>query len=361
MTYPPSILQGLSLSLIALFGLSPLHSSGQDKGVTKKMRYLEVPPRSLTVYYPDNWSTTDRRPALVIFRCNIPAQREYFRKLGMVVIKPQTAPVNSGQLPGMSLEEIAASPKPRDQVADTKSAIRFIRNNATTLGIDPEKIVATGTSGGGDLALQSHLNRSFTHKQDDLAVSCSPDILVLYCPAFDGIDLWFVKTEDFLNATRASSPAFIPYLDRFIANTGDSYARPIDHRKTLIELADTIGIQNNISKAEIESFQNTLELFNERDWQLLHPAEDALEMSATRILTKSSRLPPTQILIGDRDHLAKAQQAFLEHARNQGQAFDLKVYKGGGHSFMTQPAFESTSTEDVHSFLKQHKILPVDP
>ena len=80
--------------------------------------------------------------------------------MGMVVIKPQTAPVNSGKLPTMTLDEIAASPKPRDQVADTKSAIRFIRSNAQSFGIDPEKIVATGTSGGGDLALQSHLNQS---------------------------------------------------------------------------------------------------------------------------------------------------------------------------------------------------------
>jgi poly(3-hydroxybutyrate) depolymerase len=178
----------------------------QGEGKTGGMVYLKEPRRTLTIYYPDDWKASDRRPALVIFRCNIPEQREHFRKLGMVVIKPQTATVNSGRLPKMTLEEIAKAAKPRDQVADTKSAIRFIRANAEQLGVNPAKIVATGTSGGGDLALQSHLNRSFKHVQDNKAVSCSPNALVLYCPAFDGIDIWFVKTATILERTKAEAP-----------------------------------------------------------------------------------------------------------------------------------------------------------
>ena len=106
---------------------------------TGRFVYKQEPRRTLTVYYPDDWKADDRRPTLIIFRCNIPYQREHFRKLGMVVIEPQLAAVNSGRPPSLSLEEITKQPKPRDQVADTKSAIRFIRSHADELGVDPNR------------------------------------------------------------------------------------------------------------------------------------------------------------------------------------------------------------------------------
>ncbi len=326
---------------------------------TGSLVFKQEPRRKLIIYYPDNWKAADKRSALVIFRCRIPYQREHFRKRGMVIIKPDTAPVNSGKLPGMTLEDIAASPKPRDQVADTKSAIRFIRQNAAKLGIDPNKIVATGTSGGGDLALQSHLNRAFEDPQDDRSVSPSPNALVLYCPAFDGIDIWFVKNATLLERTKAEAPSYIPLLSRFIRNTTDEYAQPLDHRAKLIELTATLGAEKNFPSTEIKAFQSILELFNNRDWQLLHPAADAMKMSASRILTKEP-LPPTFILHGDRDHLLQYQTAFVRQAKAMGQEFDLKIYKGGGHSFMMQPAFEKPSTADVDAFLVKKGFLPAE-
>ena len=339
----------------SVFLLLAFSAGAQTEVKTAKMVFKKEPRRSMTIYYPDGWQETDRRPALVIFRCRIEAQREHFRKRGMVVIKPQTAPVNSGKLPGLSLEEISKLPKPRHQVADTKSAIRFIRSHAAKLGIDPERIVATGTSGGGDLALQSHLNRSFEDPGDDKAVPPDPNALVLYCPAFDGIDIWYVKSKELRERAERDAPAFLPHLGAF-ANTGDEYSQPLDHRAALIEKAGILGKERGVPEVQIAAFQKILELFNERDWQLLHPAEDALRMSASRILTRDP-LPPTMILYGTRDHLFEHQEAFVKKARKMGQEFDLKVYEGGGHSFMTQPAFEKRSTRDVDDFLVKNGFL----
>ena len=328
-----------------------------DQQKTARLIYKDEPRRTMTVFYPDDWKATDRRPALVIFRCNIPEQEAHFRKRGMVVIKPLLAPVNSGQLPGLSLEEIAKLPRPRHQVEDAKSAIRFIRSRAAQLGVDPDKIVATGTSGGGDLALLSHLNRTFEDANADRSVSASPDALVLYCPAFDGIDIWFVKTDAFMTKVKADAPAFVPHLSRFVRGTEDDYVTPLNHRTTLIEHAAVIGKANKIDEAQIKGMQDALMMFNARDWQLLHPFEDALKMSASRMLTKEP-LPPTLILLWDRDHLATYQDAFVKKAKQTGQQFELKVYKNGGHSFMMQPAFSGPSTADVDAFLTQRGFLP---
>jgi len=347
------------LTLLAAFsnGLFSQDAAPPKKTVkTTGMIYKAQPRRTLGVYFPDDWKESDKRPALVIFRCNIPEQREHFRKLGMVIIKPQLAPVNSGRLPGMSLEDIAAAAKPRNQVEDTKSAIRFIRANAGKLGIDPEKIVATGTSGGGDLALQSYINTAFEDPQDDRSISHQPNGLVLYCPAFDGVNIWFVKSENLLQRTKAEAPAFLPLLPKFVVDTSEEYAQPKDHRENLFKLAAELGQENKIEEKQVAAFVSILKLFNQRDWQLLHPADDALRMSATRLLTDKP-LPPTLIMFGTRDHLHEHQTAFVAAAKAKGKAFELKIFQGAGHSFMMQPAFMEPSTAEAERFLREQGFL----
>ena len=340
----------------SLLGEDELNTEGAEVK-TSRMVYKQDPRRTMTIYYPDQWKPSDKRPALVIFRCRIPAQREHFRKLGMVIIKPQLAGVNHGRLPSSSLKEIAKMPKPRHQVEDTKSAIRFIRKNARRLGVDPERIVATGTSGGGDLALQSYFNTAFVDPQDDQSVSPSPNALLLYCPAFDGINIWYVRTDTILRKTKADAPSFLPVLTRFIKNTTDEYAMPLGHRADLIKLAATLGNEKGIDETELKNFQVILELFNKSDWQLLHPIEDALTMSASHLITEAT-FPPTLIMFGTRDHLYEHQKAFVDRARKLGKEFELEIFENAGHSFMMGPPFQEPSTREAERFLKKLGYIP---
>ncbi len=39
---------------------------------TSRMVYKQDPRQTMTIYYPDQWKPSDKRPALVIFRCRIP-------------------------------------------------------------------------------------------------------------------------------------------------------------------------------------------------------------------------------------------------------------------------------------------------
>jgi acetyl esterase/lipase len=75
-------------------------------------------------------------------------------------------------------------------VKDTRSALRWIRQNAAALRVDPERIVASGQSAGGQLALGTALFDDVNESTDDLAVSPRPDALVLYSSNVNTLEAW---------------------------------------------------------------------------------------------------------------------------------------------------------------------------
>jgi dienelactone hydrolase len=72
-----------------------------------------------------------------------------------------------------------------DCVKDARAAVRYIRAHATELGIDPQKIIVSGGSAGGHLAVSTALFDKVNEEGDDLAVSASPNALVLLFPVID--------------------------------------------------------------------------------------------------------------------------------------------------------------------------------
>jgi acetyl esterase len=74
---------------------------------------------------------------------------------------------------------------PFESLKDAKSAMRYIRKHAREFGVDPDKIVASGGSAGGHLAVATAVIEGFNEEGEDLSVSCIPDALVLFNPVFD--------------------------------------------------------------------------------------------------------------------------------------------------------------------------------
>jgi acetyl esterase/lipase len=68
-------------------------------------------------------------------------------------------------------------------VADAKSAIRFVRKEATRLGVDPNRIVAAGGSAGGHLAACTAVIKEFDESTEDASISSVPNALALFNPA----------------------------------------------------------------------------------------------------------------------------------------------------------------------------------
>jgi acetyl esterase/lipase len=72
-----------------------------------------------------------------------------------------------------------------DEVADAKSAVRWVRGHARELGIDPARIVASGGSSGGHLALSTAMFGELDEKTEDRSISSKPNLLVLFYPCVD--------------------------------------------------------------------------------------------------------------------------------------------------------------------------------
>jgi len=75
-------------------------------------------------------------------------------------------------------------------VTDCKSAIRYLRRNARSLGLDPEKIVVVGESAGGHLAAALGTIDGYDEPGEDIAVSGVPNALVLLNPITDLTTRW---------------------------------------------------------------------------------------------------------------------------------------------------------------------------
>lgn len=174
----------------------------------------------LNVYLPKDHKPTDKRPAIVFFFGggwiggtidHFKPQSLHFASRGMVAITPNYRTKKSHDT------------SPFECVADAKSAMRWVRQHASELGIDPEKIVAGGGSAGGHLAAATALVKAFDDPQDDVTISPVPAALVLFNPVanngpgeygHDRIKDKYTEFSPFHNITKGAPPTLIMLGDK---------------------------------------------------------------------------------------------------------------------------------------------------
>ena len=203
---------------------------------TEQRRYRQAPEGDLFlhIYYPSSWKQEDARPAIVFFfgggwktgaYVQLEPQAEYFASRGLVAASADYRIFNKHQT------------TPDQSLQDAKSALRWVRTNARELGVDENKIVASGGSAGGHLAAAAALLEGFDAPDDDVTVSCKPNVLVLFNPVLNltllpGRALLDSKGNDItksfsptLNLHKSAPPAVIFYgtADKFLAQ-GEEYA-----------------------------------------------------------------------------------------------------------------------------------------
>ncbi|MEY3821723.1 MAG: alpha/beta hydrolase [Bacteroidota bacterium] len=156
-----------------------INGFAQDQILYKKIDTTQL---YLTVYPSVIKESTKKSPAIVFFFGGgwnngtvkqFEQQALYFSQRGMVCV-----------LVDYRVREKQKT-TPFESLKDAKSAIRYIREHANELQIDPSKIVASGGSAGGHLAAATAIINDYNESTDNTAISCVPDALVLFNPVFD--------------------------------------------------------------------------------------------------------------------------------------------------------------------------------
>lgn len=79
---------------------------------------------------------------------------------------------------------------PVESVMDARSAIRWMRAEAKTLGMDPDRISAWGRSAGGQLVWACALCEGLDEKGDDLRVSPVPNAVLSFSACYNTVQTW---------------------------------------------------------------------------------------------------------------------------------------------------------------------------
>ena len=146
-------------------------------------------PLEMHLFFPEDTLPRVRRPAIVFFhgggwsvgkaewafsRC------QYFASRGMVAASAQYRLMDRHNT------------TPVESIADAKSAIRWIRQSADELNIDPDRIAAGGWSAGGHIAACAGIINKFDESTEDPGISSVPDAMVFWFPAVNlSGDNWF--------------------------------------------------------------------------------------------------------------------------------------------------------------------------
>ncbi len=155
----------------------PLKFAGARSEVYKTIGDVAL---QMYIFEPAGHKAADRRPAVVFFfgggwKGGTPKQFEhqcrYLASRGMVAM---TADYRVSSRHGTKAIQC---------VTDGKSAVRWVRENAKRLGIDPARIAAGGGSAGGHVAACTGVVPGLEASSENKAVSSRPNALVLFNPA----------------------------------------------------------------------------------------------------------------------------------------------------------------------------------
>ena len=170
-------------TLLALTCLSMTASAAEmvpdAEPVYKTVGNVEL---KLHVFYPPDHKPGEKRPCIVFFFGGgwIGGTPKQFY--------PHCKHLASQGMVACSAEYRVSSKHkttPKECVMDGKSAVRWIRQHATQLGIDPQHVAAGGGSAGGHVAAATGTLTGYDEVDEDLSISSKPDALVLFNPVYD--------------------------------------------------------------------------------------------------------------------------------------------------------------------------------
>jgi acetyl esterase/lipase len=182
---------------------------GQENTRTFTYTATKEADLQIIVHFPPGWKETDKRPGIVFFfgggseNGTINAferQAKYLASRGMVTAR---ADYRVKSRHGVT---------PKECVDDARNAVSWFRQNAAMLGVDPDRIVASGGSAGGHIAACTTLKPG--SEPDDPRNSSSANALILFNPVLRFGPQMLAKVDNDEAVGKAISPVLHLTKDR---------------------------------------------------------------------------------------------------------------------------------------------------
>ena len=139
----------------------------------------------LDIFEPKDMQPTDRRPVIVFFfggGWSGGETKQFYQQAN--------AMTEQGMLAISADYRVKSRNKttPFECVKDGKSAIRWVREHAAELGVDSDRIVASGGSAGGHVAACTAIIEGVDEAGEKSSISSVPNAMILFNPVLDTTD-----------------------------------------------------------------------------------------------------------------------------------------------------------------------------
>ncbi len=218
-------------------------------------------PQDMEVYFPPDWKAGGPKvPGVLLFHGGswvggtldqFRNAAHYFASRGLVAATANYRMLKKGA--GKNSHGVIESK--RVCLTDAKSALRWFKQHADELGLDPQRVIIGGGSAGGHLAVLATLNPGLNDPNDPKDFDTSVAAYVLFNPAFSPQD----SADAEVDVLKQLKVPFAPAIMFF--GTQDTWKPGADAAlKRLKELGNTTT-ELWLAEGEKHSF------FNKQPWQ----------------------------------------------------------------------------------------------
>lgn len=218
--------------------------------------------RKMEIFFPEGHEPAKSKvPGMILFHgggwsggslAQFRAACAYFASRGLVCATAEYQMLGKGdaKLP-------AGESKKRVCVTDAKSAIRWFKQNAAELGIDPERVITGGGSAGGHISALATMNPGLDDPADPKEIDTKVVAYLWFNPAFAPNDNKNPEI-DILNHMKADLPPAVVFF-----GDKDTWKKGWDSAHAKWKELGTKSIELHIAEGQPHSF------FNKDPWRTI--------------------------------------------------------------------------------------------
>ena len=306
------------LSIVLVFPLAVLvadeqqalpRPAGTPPGKAYVYKHSAGKPREMEIYFPPHHDPAKSKvPGVILFHgggwsggtlAQFRTACHYLASRGLV------AATASYQM--LSAKDVTKLPpgetRKRVCITDAKSAIRWFKQHASELGIDPARVVTGGGSAGGHISVLATTNPGLNDPRDPQDIDTSVVAYLLFNPAFSPDDSHDAEVD----VRRHLKPGFAPAVVFF--GTNDKWKGGWDAAHQKLNALGNTTTDLQLATGQAHSF------FNKDPWQTV------TLIAADRFLVRQKLLQgePTLTPLATSEKLVPAPSAATPGKKPQGE------------------------------------------